>query len=99
MSNCIYCKKNYKIIQMSKNNYLIINTDKSFENGHTHIYNYNVAKIIVYCCIKGEFPKYIKHLDKDERTLTSIIRICSNKYIRKFKDLLFDIQQKKEDAI
>lgn len=99
MPNCLYSQKNYKIIKCSKDNYLVINIDKEFKDGHTHVYNYNVAKTIIYCCIHGQFPKYIKHLDRDERTLVSILRICSNKYKRKFNEMLYKIQEKDiEDA-
>lgn len=97
MGTTIYKRKNYKIYKSYKGNkvcYIVHNTDKKFQNGHTHVYNYNLAKIIIYCCIKGEFPDKTKRLENNQKVLESIIRVCSNKYKNKFKNKMFEIQNK-----
>lgn len=96
MSRCLYSRSNYKIIKQNRNSYLVINIDKDFNIGHTHVYNYNIAKIIIYCCIKGDFPSRIKNLRYNKRVLQSIIRICSNKYLRKFQIMLNELEDKEK---
>lgn len=96
MSHCLYSKGIYRVIQLRDKSFLIINTEKKFENGHTHTYNYDISKIIVYACYEGKFPKRLTNLYKNKRVLKSIIRICSNKYIKKFKKMLEDLEKEEE---
>jgi len=97
MGRCLYSKANYKIIKCDRNSYLLINTAKpDFQKAHTHVFNYNIAKIIVYTCIKGSFPPKIKNLMYNERVMQSIVRVCSNKYYNKFKDQLDHILDNKK---
>lgn len=93
MHKCLYCKKNYKIIKCRKNSYLVINTDKEFKEGHTHVYNYKLCKLIVYACINGKFPPKQKALIHNKRMIESIVRVCSHKQYSKFKSILDNINQ------
>lgn len=84
MSRCIYSKFNYRIIKLANNSFMVVNIDKKFEKGHCHTFTYQLAKIIVNTCIDGEFKK----VRYDKRMLESILRVCSNKYTKKFQDKL-----------
>ena len=97
MGRCMYSKGIYKIIKSDENSYLVINTAKpDFKTAHTHVFNYNIAKLIVYACIKGCFPPRIKRLMYNERVIESIVRICSNKYYNKFSNQLNELREKKQ---
>lgn len=82
--NVIYRRKNYNIYKMGKNNFIVYNTNKKFEEGHTHINNYNTAKTVISMSLNNTIPD---HLSK--YLIESIIRISTNKdYIEQLKVLL-----------
>lgn len=82
--NVIYRRKNYNIYKMGKNNFIVHNTNKKFEEGHTHINNYNAAKTVISMSLNNTIPD---HLSK--YLIESIIRISTNKdYIEQLKVLL-----------
>ena len=82
--NTIYRKKNYNIYKIGKGNFIVHNTSKKFEKGHTHINNYNAAKTVIYLSMNSIVPK---HLSK--YLIESIIRISTDtQYIDKLKELL-----------
>lgn len=82
--NVIYRRKNYNIYKIGRNNFIVHNTRKKFEKGHTHINNYNAAKTIIFMSINNIVPRNLsKYL------IESIIRISTNEqYIEKLKVLL-----------
>lgn len=92
ISICIYSNKNFKIIKIKDGSFIVVNIDKDFHNGHTHIKNYYIAKAIIHACIYGEFPKKCKHLMKNKHILESLIRVCSFKYKNKFESYLEKIK-------
>jgi len=96
MSICIYTYKNYKILKINNNSFIIININKEFKNGHTHVNNYYIAKSIIYACIHGYLPKKCSHLLNNKRILKSIIRVCSNKYLNRFENVLQKINRDEE---
>ena len=52
------CKiKHIKIYSNTKNSFIVHNTRKKFEEGHTHINNYNTAKYIAYLAVYKRTPK------------------------------------------
>lgn len=51
----IYEKANYKIL-MVRGKYIIHNTSKPFEIGHTHLKSYRMAKGMVDYCINKQIP-------------------------------------------
>lgn len=93
MGNCVFCNKNYRIIKMNDKSFLVINKNKEFIKGHTHVPNFNLAKIIIYCCLEGKFPSKSTHLENNKRVLTSILRVCTHKYERKFRDMLNKLEE------
>lgn len=82
--NVIYRRKNYNIYKIGRDNFIVHNTRKKFEKGHTHINNYNAAKTIISMSINNIVPKNLsKYL------IESIIRISTDEqYIEKLKVLL-----------
>lgn len=74
--NQVYRKENYVIIPVEEN-YIVINTEKTFKNGHTHVRDFSKAKLLIDLTIKKKLPKNYKLVD-------SLVRIANNKeYIDK----------------
>ena len=82
--NVIYRRKQYNIYKIRKNNFIVHNTSKQFKDGHTHINNYNAAKVVIAMSINKTVPYNLsKYL------IESIIRISTDKeYIEELKTLL-----------
>lgn len=80
------CKiKYFNIYSNGNDEYIIHNTHKKFENGHTHIKKYNTAKYITYLALNKKMPKK-NHLSN--YLYESIIRISTDKeYIRNIQKL------------
>lgn len=93
IANCILSRSHFKILKINNNNFIVQNTDREFQNGHTHVYSYSIAKFIIRCCMRGEIP-YGRRLNKDKRTIESIIRVCDDKYKNKFSIILEKIKEK-----
>lgn len=73
MSRIIYSKKEYCIIEVfsaSKKGFIIFNKNKPFEEGHTHLNNYNAAKYIINLAVAKKIP-----LDLDQYRMESLYRI------------------------
>ena len=81
----IYKKKNYKIFSSSHSSYYIIwNTRKPFEDGRSHINNYNLAKHIIDLAINRKIPD-----KKKKYIIESLIRLTDNSnYKNKLESLL-----------
>ena len=80
--NQIYRKKNYVIFAVS-DGYIVYNTSKMFENGHTHISNINTAKYILNLSLYQKVPKRLS-----EYLLNSPIRISKHPiYINKIEEM------------
>lgn len=82
--NVIYTRKNYKIYKVNKGEFIVHNTNKSFNQGHTHINNFNTAKYLISMSLNSLVPK--KKLSN--YLLESIQRISTDKlYIIKIENL------------
>ena len=83
MSRKIFQRKEYSIYRCDYG-YVIHNTNKKFENGHTHVNNFYKAKILVIMAIKREIDsKLTKH------DIESLMRITNdNRYRNQLRDLL-----------
>lgn len=86
-SRCIFAKENYKVIKFDKTSYLVLNSNKEFENGHTHVFSYHIAKAVVLSCVNGQIPPRDSRLKGNKRFLVSILRVCSNNHKKYFEDL------------
>ena len=75
MSRKIFQRKEYSIYQAG-DGYVVHNTNKRFENGHTHVSNFYKAKILVILAIKRQIDdKLTKH------DIESLIRLTNdNRY-------------------
>lgn len=79
----IYKKKYFNLYSNTKE-YIIHNTHKEFENGHTHIKNYNTAKFLINLALYKTVP----NKKMSNYLYESLIRISSDKtYIEKIKRL------------
>lgn len=87
MAYCVFSNKNYRMVK-SDNGFIVINIDKKFTEGHTHVPNFNFGKIIIYASIKGEFPSKCLHLKNNKRAIESVLRICPNKNKKIFEKML-----------
>ncbi len=85
MCNKIYRSKQYVILKV-KNGYIVQNTKKNFEEGHTHVRNYNLAKKMIYWSKNNELPN-----TRNKYILESLYRI-SNDY--KYREELKNEQEK-----
>lgn len=82
MSDVVYRNREF-IILKKKKGFIIINTNKDFKEGHTHIKNYNMAKTIIDLVKHNKTPK-----TKNKYILDSLIRISNDKdYIERIKNL------------
>lgn len=83
MGNIIYSRKQYRIYREC-DGYIVHNTSKNFNNGHTHINNYNTAKHILNMARHKSIP----HKSIGNYLIDSLIRLSTDKgYIRKLKEL------------
>ena len=73
--NYIYSRKNFRIIKIKDNVYIVYNTSRSFKNGHTHVNNYFIAKAIIEYCVTGKFSTRTRHLAKNKYIMRSIERV------------------------
>lgn len=77
--NQIYKKNEYIIIPVC-NNYLIININKIFKEGHTHVKSIGIARMLIDLCLD-------KRLPKNPYFAGNLIRISMDKeYIKKLQD-------------
>ncbi|RDY24641.1 hypothetical protein CHF27_000115 [Romboutsia maritimum] len=89
MYNKIYEKKEFMIFQV-KEGYIVYNTKKSFQEGHTHLKHFEAAKTAIDLVMNKKVPK-----STDGYYLTSLIRLSDdNNYITKINELLEAREQK-----
>lgn len=82
--NTIYSRKTYNIYRENPHAYIVHNTKKQFKYGHTHVSNYNTAKMIIHLSLNKIIPT---HLNK--YLIESVIRISVDKtYINQLKEML-----------
>lgn len=90
--NRVFKKKSYNVYGFD-DGYVIHNTDKRFEEGHTHIKNFKTAKFLIDLAIHKSIPHHL-----NEYFLVSLMRISTDaEYIRKIQGLL-DSKQSKDKS-
>ncbi|MCR3760770.1 hypothetical protein [Clostridium felsineum] len=78
--NQIYKRNKYIIVPVNSD-YLVINTNKVFKKGHTHVKKINTAKMLIDFAIFKEIPK-------NPYFIGNLIRISDDEtYIEKLKGL------------
>ena len=79
----IYQRQEY-IILATKTGYVVYNTKKEFEEGHTHLKSYKMATTLIDNCIKKKKPN-----STNVYIITSHIRVSKDeKYIEMLEGLL-----------
>lgn len=79
----VYSRKEYIILAVKKG-YVVYNTKKDFDEGHSHIYGFNVAKTVIDNCVRKRMPK-----TRNLYLLSSHIRISTDdKYINMIEELI-----------
>ena len=79
----VFERKEYIILAVKKG-YVVYNRDKDFDEGHSHIYGFNVAKTVIDNCIRKKMPK-----TRNLYLLSSHIRISTDdKYINMIEELI-----------
>lgn len=84
----IYQKKEYIILKVKKG-YIVYNTKKEFEKGHTHLHSFEMSKTIINNIINKKRPK-----TSNLYLLQSHIRVTNDS---KYKRLLEEILQAKSN--
>ena len=90
-SQKVYEKQNYIILKVKsgkKIGYIAYNTRKEWEEGHTHLESFNMAKTIIDNVIKHKKPK-----TKNLFLLQSHIRLTDNPSYVKFINELIDAKK------
>ena len=83
MDKLAYIKKNFIIIKV-KNGYIVHNTEKIFEDGHTHLKSFKASKTAIDLVLNGKIPRSTNFY-----YLESLIRLSKDtKYINKIKELI-----------
>lgn len=83
MYSKIYEKKEFIIFQV-KEGYIAYNTKKVFQEGHTHLKNFEAAKTAIDLVINKKIPKSTAGY-----YLTSLIRLSEDElYIEKINELI-----------
>lgn len=87
--NQVYAKKEFNIYRVS-HGYIIHNTTKEFQNGHTHLNSFKCAKYIIDLAIHKNIPYHL-----DRYRLISLNRITDDKvYQQKISELLQNKRKK-----
>ena len=92
-SQKVYEKQNYIILKVKsgkKIGYIAYNTGKEWEEGHTHLESFNMAKTIIDNVIKHKKPK-----TKNLYLLQSHIRLTDDPSYVKFINQLVDAKKNK----
>lgn len=84
----IYQKKEYIILKVKKG-YIVYNTKKEFENGHTHLHSFEMSKTVIDNSINKKRPK-----TNNVYLLESHIRITNDS---KYKKILQEILSAKNN--
>lgn len=94
--NKILSVKNFNIYSDGKDHFIVHNMRKPFNQGHTHINNFNTAKYIIYLAMYKKKPKG-NHLSI--YLIDSIIRLSVDEdYIctmQEFKNLMIERKNNK----
>ena len=86
-SKKIYERKEYAIYKV-KHGYIVHNTKKNFEEGHTHIHNYNKAKSIIDLAVRKKTPNTPRQWE-----IECLLRIVKDeKYKKKLRSLLLELK-------
>ena len=100
----VFTNKYYRVYRCNTKNkkiyYTVHNRNKVFQDGHAHVSNMGLAKLVVYTCTKGEIPHGKERLYSDLRFVESLCRVCTNsnknKFTNRYNELLMMSETQKE---
>lgn len=79
----IFQRKEYSIYKVSEG-YIIHNTNKNFNKGHSHVRSFNKAKSLIDLCVRKKLPNTPRAWE-----IESLIRITNNNtYRNKLRNIL-----------
>lgn len=82
----IYSKHQFKIYTAHGGQYVVHNSQKSFKDGHTHVYDYSTARYLVFLAYNMKLPKRLP-----QRLLVSLLRVSRDKdYTQKLSALVIN---------
>lgn len=89
----VFRKDHYIIYYNTHNeNYIVYNTNKLWEDGHTHINSLKQAHYLVDCCINYKVPDKV-----NKYFLVSLIRLSKDKkYIDRIERKIYNIENKQK---
>jgi len=91
MGNQIYSKGTFIIVDV-KDGYIVVNKDKQFNEGHTHILNFKTAKYLIDMVMHSRIPYHLP-----DYLLISLQRLSADeKYREKIGELLENKQEHKQ---
>ena len=88
LSEKIYERREYIILRVKKG-YVVYNTKKRFESGHTHLQSFEMSKTLIDNCIRKKRPK-----TNSLYLLESHIRVTNDS---KYKQVLEEILDAKRE--
>ena len=89
----VYQRKQYMILKM-KRGYVIYNINRPFEEAHTHVSGFNMAKTIIDNCIKRKQPK-----TTNLYLLKSHARITDDEKYKQLIEELIEAKKSKERQV
>ena len=91
MDNCIFQRGEFVILKVG-NAYIVVNRNKIFKYGHTHVNSYATAEYVINMARYRRLPRHLSPY-----LLTSLIRISKDEaYIEKIRTLIEAKKEKKQ---
>ena len=88
MREVIYARKSLILVK-KRYGYIVINTNRSFKESHTHVRNEYVGRVIIDNVRKEILPK-----SRSEKTIISHIRVSSSKeYTKRLEEYLEKVRK------
>ena len=83
MDNCIFQRGEFVILKVG-NEYIVVNRNKIFKEGHTHIKCFDTAEYVINMARYRRIPRHLSPY-----LLTSLVRITNDEaYAEKIRELI-----------
>lgn len=89
----VFIKNGFTVLKkrrQGKDNYIIINTRKRFDKGHTHLNNYSQVLYVIDCVNKKKIPKNF-----NTYLLVSLLRLTDDEEYAEKVQSLIDVRKQK----
>lgn len=81
--NVVFNKNSFIIIHQYQDKYMIVNTKKEFNEGHTHVYGLQYAKLIVMTLIDKKIKERHIRLLKNKNFIKSMERLTDEQFVKR----------------